>query len=220
MEQTNFQSSGVDMKPQDGHNANGFKRQATGPAFEDKNSHQTSQIKQADHEKSVPPQYAHIKGWGADLNHSNRPGYPMERTPPRLSNVPWGVPDQQRESVEVLLSNEHPKMTPVFGTTLPPSGLSGKLRRTAFKYSESDLRHWLVLLFADRVNMVEGIGSDLKRGHIPNFFAEMGLKSEFKHNRPALIKKAVVASTVIGLGVLLWRLRRDSRTSGQWSSRD
>jgi hypothetical protein len=152
--------------------------------------------------------YAHIKGWGADLDHANRPGYPMERMPARLEGVHWAHPPQQPQSVEILQSIERPSITPIFGSPLPPSGISGMLRRVAFKYSESDLRHWMLLLFADRVNMVEGLGADLKRGHIPNIFAEMGGRSEFKYNRQAAVQKTVVLTTVAVLGLLLWQARR------------
>jgi hypothetical protein len=162
-------------------------------------------------QRQAPAEFAHIKGWGVDLDHKNRPAYPMERKPPRLEGVHWDHPEQQQETVEVLVSVERPSITPIFGTTLPPSGLSGSLRRTAFRYSENDLRHWMLLLFADRVNMVEGIGSDLMRGKVPNIFAEMGGKAEFKYNREAAITKAVVVSSVVGIGLLLWAGSRSRR---------
>ncbi|HYD33220.1 MAG TPA: hypothetical protein VEA39_01515 [Methylophilaceae bacterium] len=155
-----------------------------------------------------PNGHAHIQGWGADLDHANRPAYPKERTPPRLEGLHWHEPDQQPVSVEVLHSTERPGLTPVFGTSTPPSGLSGMIRRVAFKYSENDMRHWLMLLFADRVNMVEGLGDDLMKGHIPNIFAEMGWKSEFKYNRAGAIKKVAIASAVVGLGYYLLKQRR------------
>jgi len=152
----------------------------------------------------VPSRFAHIKGWGADLNHANRPAYPMERMPARLEGDHSHPPAQQPRTVEILQSLERPSITPLFGTPNPPSGISGILRRAAFKYSESDLRHWMILLFADRVNMVEGLGSDLMRGHVPNVFAEMGAKAEFKYNRKAAVQKTVVLSTMALLGLLLW----------------
>jgi hypothetical protein len=34
----------------------------------------------------------------------------------------------------------------------------------AFRFSESDLRHWLLLLLADRVNVVEGVAAEVNRG--------------------------------------------------------
>jgi hypothetical protein len=156
--------------------------------------------------------YAHINGWGADLDHANRPAYPMKRMPARLEGVHWHQPAQQLQSVEILQSIERPSITPLFGTPLPPSGISGMLRRVAFKYSENDLRHWMLLLVADRVNMVEGLGADLKRGHVPNIFAEMGGKAEFKYNRQAAVQKTVVLTAVAVLGVLLWRQARSRRS--------
>ncbi len=69
---------------------------------------------------------------------------------------------------EVITHHERPGMTPVFGTSVPPSGLSGKMRALAFRYSENDIRHWLILLAADRVNVGEGLLEDLAHGHVPN----------------------------------------------------
>ncbi len=106
----------------------------------------------------------HVPGWGADLDRRNRPAVPMERTPPRLENVHWDEPEQQPQRVEILQSIERPPgLPPVFGTSVPPSGLSGSLRRAAFGYSENDLRHWLMLLGADRINVIEGLADDVRR---------------------------------------------------------
>lgn len=104
-----------------------------------------------------------IPGWGADLDRKNRPAEPMERTPPRLEGVHWDEPERQPQHIEVLHSIERPDVTPVFGATVPPSGVSGMLRRRAFTYSENDLRHWMTLLMADRVNVVEGVLDDMRR---------------------------------------------------------
>ena len=64
-------------------------------------------------------QHDDIEGWGADSDPKMRPGYPMERTPPRLENIP--DPGQQRTDVKIYHSAERPGLTPVFGTTCPPS---------------------------------------------------------------------------------------------------
>ncbi len=159
----------------------------------------------------APAKHSHIKGWGVDLDHANRPAYPMARMPARLEGDHSHPPVQQMQTVEILQSIERPSITPIFGTPQPPSGVSGMIRRFAFKFSESDLRHWMLLLFADRVNMIEGLGDDLKRGHIPNILAEMGVKSEFKYNREAATQKLVVASVAAGLGLLLWSHSRRHR---------
>lgn len=154
-----------------------------------------------------PAGYSHIPGWGADLDHKNRPAYPMERTPPRLPGAHKEPPEQQPVKITVYRSTERPAITPLFGTSTPPSGLSGKLRGIAYRLSENDIRHWLLLLFADRVNVVEGIGQDLMRGHIPNVFAEMGIKAELKHNPVGLAKKVAIASAVAGLAYYAIRRR-------------
>jgi len=162
-----------------------------------------------DRPAQTPKEYAHIEGWGADLDHANRPAYPKERTPPRLEGVHWDQPEQQARTVEILHSNERPGLTPVFGTTVPPTGISGNMRRFAFRFSENDIRHWLLLLAADRVNMVEGLVDDLSRGHIPNVFAEMGGRAELKHNPAGAARKALVIGAVLGLGYLMLTRDRD-----------
>jgi hypothetical protein len=157
----------------------------------------------------------HINGWGADLDRKDRPAVPMERTPPRFINQPEGELPQQPERVEVLVSPERPGITPIFGTAQPPSGLSGMIRRLAFKSTENDIRHWLLLLLADRVNMVEGIADDLARGHIPNVLGEMGIKAEMKHNPAGLAKKVAITAAVVGTAVYLMKRRdRDDRYEG------
>lgn len=141
--------------------------------------------------------YKNIKGWGVDADPKNDPTYPMKnRTNEEHKGYNWERPPQQPMDVEVLHSNERPNVTATFGTSVPPSGLSGMIRRYAFKYSESSYGHWLPLLLADRVNVVEGIVDDLRRGHIPNIFAEKGWKAEWKHNRKGLVKKVLIGVVV------------------------
>jgi hypothetical protein len=153
--------------------------------------------------------HSHIQGWGADLDRKNRPAVPMERTPPRLP-VHGRPIEQQPQRIEVFVSPERPGITPIFGTSTPPSGISGKIRRFAYKLTENDIRHWLLLFFADRVNVVEGIAQDLSHGKIPNVLGEMGIKAEWEHNKAGLVQKAVVATAVAGVAYLLLR-RRDER---------
>jgi len=148
-----------------------------------------------------------IPGWGSDLDHKNRPAIPMERTPPRFIHVPHGQPVQQAQTVEVFYSPERPGITPLFGTVQPPKWLSGAIRRVAYKLPENDLRHWLMLIAADRVNVVEGIVDDLRRGYVPNVLGEMGIRSELRHNPAGLVRKALIATAVVG-GIALLRKRR------------
>lgn len=115
-----------------------------------------------------------IPGWGADLDRRNRPAVPMEQSP-REDDAHWDVPEAQTPTVEILHSIERPGLTPVFGTACPPSGLSGKLRRIAFRRSENDIRHWMMLLMADRVNVIEGLLDDARRSKKVHTLAAVGL---------------------------------------------
>ncbi len=146
--------------------------------------------------------YSHIKGWGVDADPKNDPTYPMKkRTNKEHAGYSWPRPPQQPVDIEVLQSNERPTVSAAFGTSRPPSGLSGMLRRFAFRYSESSYGHWLPLMLADRVNMVEGILQDLSHGRIPNIPEELGWKAEWKYNRKNLVRRLVVG-TVLATAVI------------------
>lgn len=160
------------------------------------------------HDMNTPDKYAHIKGWGADLDPADRPAYPMERNPPRLDAAPWTANDMQPRSIEVLQSNERPNMTAVFGTGQPPRGISGSVRRFAFGFSENDLRHWMLLLLADRIDVGEGLIEDLAKGHVPRIYSEMGGRAELKHNPAGAAKKALVVAAVVGATYALMRSRK------------
>lgn len=160
------------------------------------------------------PDTNNLPGWGADLDHADRPAYPMERTPARLDGVHWTTPEDQPLTMKVYHSVERPGVTPLYGTSAPPTGLSGRLRGAAYKLSENDIRHWLLLLLADRVNVVEGVAGDLRQGRVPNIFAEMGIRSEWRYNRAGLVRKVVVASAVAGAGYWLIRRRSGSQRRG------
>ena len=97
------------------------------------------------------------------MGQTNRPAYPRERMPARLEGIHWAQPEQQPLEVTVFHSLERQDLTPVFGTSCPPAGLSGLIRRSAFRLSENDARHWLMLLFADRVDAVEGLIEDARK---------------------------------------------------------
>ena len=153
--------------------------------------------------------YSHIKGWGIDADPKNDPTYPMKkRTDEEIRGYSWERPTLQPQNIEVLHSVERPNLTAVFGTAAPPSGLSGMIRRKAFEYSENSFGRWMPLILADRINVFEGIIDDLKHGHIPNFFAERGLQSEWKYNRKNFVlKTATTVAMIAGVAFLLTRKR-------------
>jgi hypothetical protein len=160
--------------------------------------------------KILASNYKDINGWGVDADPLDVPAYPMKRrTENDNKGMIWERPEQQSAEVEILKSNERPNLTAVFGTSVPPSGLSGRLRRYAFKYSESSYGHWLPLLAADRINMIEGIIDDIKKGTIPNIFAELGGKAELKHNPKGLARKIAVGVVITAAIFMLCKRKKN-----------
>ncbi len=155
---------------------------------------------------------ATVNDWGVDADPRNDPTYPYrERSGDPGPGTTWERPIPQQPQVEVLQSIEYNHRPAVVGTSTPPEGLSGVIRRAAFRYSESDWTHWLMLLGADRVNALEGVLSDLAGGKVPNIPAEMGIRSAWKHDRQALITKAAVTVAVSAVAVAAVRQRRRHR---------
>ena len=149
-----------------------------------------------------------VVGWGVDANPENDPTYPYrDRSHDEGLTKDWQRPPLQRTDVEILQSIEHIRTPAVFGTSTPPSGVSGMIRRAAFRWSESNWLHWLMLMGADRINVVEGVVQDLARGKIPNIPAEMGVRSEWQHNKRGLAIKGAVAVGVTAavVGLVAWR---------------
>ena len=71
------------------------------------------------------------------------------------------------------------KLTPVFSSAVPPRGVSGALRRLAYRIPDYRARRWLLLMIADRIDVVE--------------------------HRPGRLIGAFVALTLIGVGALTVR---------------
>src|SRR5919107_1713808 len=160
--------------------------------------------------EQTPADPSQVKGWGADADRGNDPTYPMKRrNDGEHEGYSWGRPAQQPVNVEVLHSNERPNVSAAFGTSTTPAGLSGVIRRFAFKYSENSYGHWLPLMLADRVGVVERYLEDFSRGHIPNVFAERGWKAEWKHNRTSLVTRVAVGAVLATAAVALLSSRRD-----------
>lgn len=160
---------------------------------------------------------ATVPGWGVDADPENDPTYPhRDRSKDEGLGRNWQRPPQQQSDVEILRSIEHVRMPAVFGTSTPPRWVSGMIRRAAFKWSESNWLHWLMLMAADRVDMVEGVVEDLARAKIPNIPAEMGIRSEWKHNKRGLATKVAVTVAVSALAVAL--LKRRGRDEDEESS--
>ncbi len=123
-----------------------------------------------------------IPGWGSALDRKMRPAVPMEKTPPDGTGAHWQDPERQVPHVKIHKSTERPALTATFGTTCPPKGVSGAIRDYAFTYSEGKLAHWLLLMLADRVDVIEGRIEDLQQGRSWNPIRESGVLTEITKN--------------------------------------
>jgi hypothetical protein len=123
---------------------------------------------------------ARIPGWGVDLDPKDRPSYPRERFDPAATGAHWDFPERQPETWPRERSIEHKFLTPVFGTSCPPKGLSGVMRKLAYRrYSEARAAHWLILLAADRVDAIESHVRSFATLRPDNPLTQTGVLSEF-----------------------------------------
>ena len=170
-----------------------------------------------------------IPGWGADLDPADRPSVPRERFDPTLSGAHWEYPEEQPETWPRERSVEHTQLPPVFGTTCPPRGISGVVRRRAYaRYSEGQAAHWLLLIAADRVDTVEHALRSFLTLRPDNPVTETGLRAEVSrhglrsrlgHGRTDVkhhwMDPFVVAAPWVGAGVVtssaVRRVRRQVR---------
>lgn len=123
---------------------------------------------------------ARIPGWGVDLNYEDRPAVPMEDFDPGATSAHWHFPERQPQKWPREMSPEHGILPPVFGTACPPRGISGAIRRYAYTLSEGRTSHWLLLMLADRVDVLESRVESVLEGHPDNVIGETGVMAEFK----------------------------------------
>jgi len=141
-----------------------------------------------------------IRGWGSDLDWSVRPGVPRDKAPQIGVERLYPPIEPQTPPFKIHKSTEHGRLTPVFGTSCPPHGLSGALRDAAYRQSEGKLSRWLTLVLADRVDVVEDLFADLSRGRLPNLYREMGLGAELRLNPLRFaMRVAIIGACAAGL---------------------
>ncbi len=153
-----------------------------------------------------------IPGWGVDLDYRDRPAVPQERFDPSVTGAHWHFPERQEERWPRERSPEHKFLTPVNGTACPPRGLSGLMRKYAYTLSEGKTSHWLILMAADRVDVVESAVEAAVRGRPDNPITETGVIAEFTrggirsrvgHNRADLKHQPLDALIVAAPWLLL-----------------
>ena len=165
---------------------------------------------------------ARIPGWGADLDPKDRPSVPREVFDRDLIGAHWDFPERQEEKLPRERSIGDKFLTPVFGTTCPPKGLSGAIRRYSYaRYSEGRAAHWLLLILADRVDAAESTLRSFGTLHPDNPVTQTGVLSEFtRHGLSSRLgrKRAdvnhqwidpiIVGAPWVLAGVVAWRLGR------------
>lgn len=159
--------------------------------------------------EALKKKFAHILGWAHDADPENEPNYPYKHyNGDDHKRLNWDRPPLQEKTVEILHSTEHLRTPATFGTVAPPSGLSGVMRRRAYGYSENMLRHWLMLLMADRVDAVEGLIDDLRQGKLPRLGKERGFDALWEHNKQLMVRRTVFRAAVYGavLGFVAYQL--------------
>jgi hypothetical protein len=126
---------------------------------------------------------ARIPGWGVDIDPADRPSVPKEVVELDVIGPEGETPARQPELVPRERSIEHASLTPVFGTTVPPKGLSGVIRRVAYRrYSEARAAHWLLLIAADRVDAWESHLASFASARPDQPITETGIRSEVRYH--------------------------------------
>lgn len=139
---------------------------------------------------------------GVDVEGRERPGVPMEAEPEPFAGAHWKTPPRQAWTPRSAVARGRP--TPVMGTAQPLRGVSGTLRRAAYRLPEHRGRHWLLLLLADRVDVAEDRAGRLLAS--PLRAAGLGGAAERVRRNPA---SALALGAALGLaGVLLRRRLR------------
>jgi len=96
-----------------------------------------------------------IPGWGVDRVVGERPGVPKEKEPaPLVATTPA---QQQNGPAPFVGPNRF--LTPVYSTAMPPRGLSGLMRRAAYKVPDYNPKRWMLLVLSDRIDALEHGGA-------------------------------------------------------------
>jgi hypothetical protein len=89
-----------------------------------------------------------------DAAQETRPGVPRMHRPFPDPGAHWERPAQQR-GAPLLGRSGLRAATPVFGTAQPARGLSGLIRRAAYRIPEHRSGRWALLLLGDRIDVLE-----------------------------------------------------------------
>lgn len=94
-------------------------------------------------------------GLGVDAAPGVRPGVPREHVPAPDPGAHGREPQPQRRGAPAAGGGQAPAGAAVFGTAQPLHGLSGAVRRAAYRAPEHRTARWLLLLAGDRLDVLE-----------------------------------------------------------------
>ena len=143
----------------------------------------------------VPQDVRTINGWGADLDPADRPAVPME-WPSDVMTARGDVKHWQEPIVKIYRSNEMPNLTPVFGESSPPHGLSERIRDEAYQWGEGMARHWMLLMLADRVETYASFFGSLFTGQ---YFREKAWGTVWRLGTPHQKRRMVATAVTVPL---------------------
>lgn len=92
-------------------------------------------------------------GYSVDAGGPPRPGIPRERSV--SPSEPSGTLPEPQRHPELLSRSGIRTPTAVFGTAVPARGLSGLVRRAAYRTPEHRSARWALLRAADRLDVLE-----------------------------------------------------------------
>lgn len=156
----------------------------------------------------LPDDFRTINGWGADLDPANRPAVPRE-LPSNVTKLRGDVKHWQKPPFRIHLSNEYPGITPVFGTSCPPHGLSGMVKDYAYQFGEGTNRHWFLLMMSNRLDVLERMIGDALRGRPDNYFAEKAWSSGARSAK--VTRNGAIAAGILGAVLVALAVRRKMR---------
>jgi hypothetical protein len=109
-------------------------------------------IDQEQNQTQITPRATRPPVEAVDLDRASRPGVPRERPPQPWPNSRF--PPQRMTTPSSVPRHGRPgkQMPPVYSTAVPLHGVSGLIRRLAYRYPDHYVSHWMLLLFADRVD--------------------------------------------------------------------
>jgi hypothetical protein len=87
-----------------------------------------------------------------DQDLSRRPGVPKERPPEPWPNAQPMPKRMTAKPAVPLHGRPNRQMPPVYSTAVPLRGISGLVKRLAYRLPDHATSHWLLLLLGDRVD--------------------------------------------------------------------